>query len=246
MLGIVAALPGEARALGVGRRAAAGREPLQLARTAESASWLSISGIGPDAARTAARELLAHDTRALLSFGCAAGLHTRLMPGALMVPTRLVDPHGGVLTTNRSWHAGLCAALAGSIKVHTSALGHTRAVLQSAGDKQALFEASGAVAADMESMAVAEVALSAGLPFIAVRAVADTANMTVPPAARAAVDADGRIRPLASLRALAASPAEIGSTIALGRAFSRACAVLSQVAVRTGGRFALDRSDAHG
>ncbi|MGI9333157.1 MAG: purine phosphorylase [Gammaproteobacteria bacterium] len=239
VLGIVAALPGEARALGLGRRARSLDMPVSLART-DAPVWVSVSGMGPGRARASALALRERNAGALLSFGCAAGLDPRLPPGALVVPQRLSHAQGSATAVTGQWHAGLCLALAGSLDVHTSALAAAQALLESSSDKRALGEASGAAAADMESAAVAEVALDAGLPFIAVRAVADDATMSIPLAARAAAGANGRIRPGASLRALVANPRELAALTALGRAFCRACATLALVAASTGRRFALD------
>ena len=53
-------------------------------------------------------------------------------------------------------------------------------VVTSIAEKRNLFEASGAVAVDMESYAVAGVAAEAGVPFVAVRAIADPAGRPLP------------------------------------------------------------------
>ena len=55
-------------------------------------------------------------------------------------------------------------------------------------DKAALFERTGAVAVDMESAAIAEVAEQHGLPFLAVRVVVDSAGDVLPAAVTAAAD----------------------------------------------------------
>ena len=83
------------------------------------------------------------------------------------------------------------------------------AVRRGAGEKASLFRASGAVAVDMESFAIARIAHGAGIPFLGVRAIADPAARAVPEAALRALDAEGRIRPLGAVRGLLASPSEI-------------------------------------
>jgi hypothetical protein len=79
-------------------------------------------------------------------------------------------------------------------------------VINDIATKRRLHAASHAHACDMESAAVAGVAVELGLPFIAIRAIVDDAVMILPPAARAAVDANGALRPLALLGSLAGRP----------------------------------------
>ncbi len=94
-----------------------------------------------------------------------------------------------------------------------------------------MYEATGAVALDMESYAVARIARDADIPFLAVRAIADPASRTVPEAAMRALGPDGRIHPLKALRALLASPAEIGDFALLARDCRAAFDALRRVAL---------------
>lgn len=61
------------------------------------------------------------------------------------------------------------------------------------GGKLALYSKTGALACDMESHAVAEAAQAAGIPFAALRVVADPSNRTIPQAALSGVTADGKV-----------------------------------------------------
>ncbi len=67
----------------------------------------------------------------------------------------------------------------------------------------------------MESHAVAQVAAAANLPFLALRAIVDPSDRTVPEAAFRTVGATGRINPLPLLGGLMEQPAMIRDLLRL-------------------------------
>ena len=71
-------------------------------------------------------------------------------------------------------------------------------------DKQRAFMRSGAISVDMESAIVAFEAQRRGLPFACMRTILDTAHEDVVGARL--MDQDGRVRPLATAKALVTSP----------------------------------------
>jgi adenosylhomocysteine nucleosidase len=95
-------------------------------------------------------------------------------------------------------------------------MAHASVVLTSAQEKAALFAKSGAAAADMESYAVAEVADRHRVPFIAVRAVADTARDHVPSVGIASMGLDGRVRLRAAIAGALTHPWQIPDLMRLG------------------------------
>ena len=82
------------------------------------------------------------------------------------------------------------------------------------------------LAVDMESHVVAKVAREHGLPFLVVRAVADTAAMTVPNAALAGVGPAGETRVFAVLERAAVVPGEWLTLLRLAGAHRKALGVL--------------------
>ncbi len=93
-------------------------------------------------------------------------------------------------------------------------------------EKQALHQASGAAAADMESHVVARIAAELALPFAVLRVIADPAERALPPAALAGMRADGRIDVGAVLASLARSPGQLPALIRLADEAGRARAAL--------------------
>ena len=100
--------------------------------------------------------------------------------------------------------------------------------------KQALFARTGAVAVDMESAAIAEVAASRGLPFVAVRAVLDPAARSLPQSAVGAVDSSGRLLVKDLVRALLRHPADLPGVLWLWSDLRLARGTLAMVARRAG------------
>jgi adenosylhomocysteine nucleosidase len=226
--GVVAALPGEGRAL-VGRRLAAGSLV-----TLAGGGWLMLSGMGGGRAAAAATLLLERGATALLSWGSAGGLDPGLPAGSLLLPAAVRAADGATLAIDPAWHQRLCDRLAGHAALSTGVLMEGRGVIRRPADKAVLRETSGAVAVDMESAAVARVASRAGVPFVAVRAVADPASLAVPGAALAAVDGWGRLRLLPLLAALVRQPGQWRALRTLRTGFAASQATLAGVAARTG------------
>ena len=97
-------------------------------------------------------------------------------------------------------------------------------IVASATQKQALYEATGALAVDMESRIAARVAARYNLPFAIIRVISDSANEALPPAALVGMNPDGSMALGAVLASLARNPTQlpvlIRTGIHAGRAFS--------------------------
>jgi adenosylhomocysteine nucleosidase len=189
------------------------------------------SGADPERARMAARRLADEGVAGLVSFGLAGGLAADLAPGDLVLPHAVVLPDGGRIATEAAWRERLAATLErAGLGPRDALVAGSERIVATGDAKRALAAQAGAVAVDMESHGVAEVAARAGLPFLVVRAVADRSNQAIPHAARGAIDAQGDIRHLALIGGLLGRPWEIGALIALGRSSGRGLASLRRVA----------------
>jgi adenosylhomocysteine nucleosidase len=193
------------------------------------------TGGDPERARHAARAFVEQGASGLLSFGIAAGLGPEARPGDLLLPETVVLSGGAELAADPAWRARLKAKLlrSGPI-VHPGALAGVDRLLLLAKEKRRLREATGAVAADMESHAIAEAARQAGRPFVVLRAVADPAGQALPQAAGQALGLDGRVRPLAVARGLLRRPHDLPALLALWRQSARAHAALRRATLLAG------------
>ena len=141
----------------------------------------------------------------LLSFGLAGGLEPGLAAGSVVIATQVVSgderfaPDDGWTQRLRvSLPEGLGRVMAG-----------VDAPVASLPAKQALYALTGAAAVDLESHVAARAAVRAGLPFAALRAIADPAERALPRAAVVGMGSDGRPALGAVLRSLAHNPAQL-------------------------------------
>lgn len=195
---------------------------------------LQVSGTGPRRADLTARTLLEKGATALLSWGSAGGLAPKLSPGSLILPKTVIASDHSFYHVDAAWHEGLCNRLKGHVTFHTEPMVESTTVVCSTAEKVILFRETGAIGVDMESAAVAAVAQEAGLPFMVVRAVADSADTTIPYSTLNAVDEFGRLSFLKLMRGLAGHPTELFALVRIGRGYRAAQMTLSKVARLTG------------
>jgi len=205
---LLAALRGEARSA----RA--------LARTGAVGVHRGAPGPGP-ASAAAAR--VPPEARLLISWGCAGGLQGDLRPGELLLPSAIVDRHGGTLAVDAGLRAGLSGALA-TLRPRHGTLAETARVVTCSGARRALARRTGAVAVDMESAAIARAAAASGRRFVAIRVVADSATLELD--RLPALDTGAARILLASLR----RPQVLPTLCRLGLAYRRALRTLARAA----------------
>ncbi|MFC0083728.1 purine and other phosphorylase-like protein, family 1 [Dyella flava] len=232
--GIVVALVSEARTLTSRNAQPDGMTPLDQG----AALWLS--GMGPIAARRAAQGLADAGATALAVFGVAGALDGRLRNGSLFCPEQIVDERGRAYPTDAPWRTRLQQRLASTqLPLHTNgSLLSVQNPLLTTADKSAAQQRHAALAVDMESGAVAEVAGERGLPFIVLRAIVDEVEDTIPAALNNSVDAWGRPRPLALITALCRHPSVLSDLPRLYSRMQRATQALSTAAKATGSAMA--------
>ena len=181
---------------------------------------IAVGGGGARGAMRAAESLIAKGVTALVSFGLAGGLDPSLRPGRVIVP-RAVLLDGQPVPTD----PGLSARL-GGMSDHLILAGTD--VLDTADSKRRRWRSLHTHAIDLESGAVAQVALVHGLPFAVLRAVCDPANCSLPPAARVALDNAGAIGMWRVLRSVLKAPSQVPDLLALGRDAAKARAALER------------------
>jgi adenosylhomocysteine nucleosidase len=228
-IGVVAALAAEARALSP-VAPQAGAELKWLPQLGPE-SLLAISGIGCTAAGAAARTLVDARVAALMNFGLAGGLDPALNVGSLVLPEVVISQRGARFVTSAPWRERLIAALSASCPIRAGTLLTCAEALETPAEKAAAFRDSGAVAVDMESVAVAEVAAIHRLPFIAVRVIVDTAKDTLPSAVVAASRA-GSVQIGRLVAGLMLAPGDIAALIRLAGRYRAAMRSLRVVGAR--------------
>ena len=223
-LGIVAALAIELRPLG-----GAMTRPSPVATPTEG-PLIIASGMGRAAAAAGARRLVKAGAGALMSWGLAGGLDPALAAGTIVLPSEVVAPDGTVFATTSAWRERLLRAIAASQAVCGGRLLTCRELIGSPAEKASAWRRMSAVAVDMESLAIAEIAAENRLPFLAIRAIVDTAADALPPVLIAAAGEGDRSGSARLLGALVRAPGELPDFIRLYRRYRAASRALARVA----------------
>lgn len=170
----------------------------------------------------------------LVSFGVAGALLTGLNPGTLLLPKRVLDTNGNVYLIEPQLHLRYLNLL----KPHFPSLqiGELIAVNQAAAnpDSKSALAASctehAPVAADMESHVVAQTAIRYAKPFLALRAILDPLECSIPQCAIAALDHHGNEHLWPVLCGLVVAPRALPRLIKLALYRRQALATLRSAA----------------
>jgi len=166
---------------------------------------------------------LGPDVTGVLSFGIAGGLAAGL-PSGTLVAARQVLYGGRSFVADEAW-LDLLIQRTGARRADIAA---SDTALTSAVAKSLLHGRTGAIAVDMESGIAARIAAEHGVPFAALRAIADRAEDAIPKAALCGLNPDGSVAPHRVLAALMRRPQDLPGLIRLGRASALAHAALRQ------------------
>jgi hopanoid-associated phosphorylase len=187
-------------------------------------SQVVCSGSEPDRLRDRLSRLAPTGLRAVVSFGIAGGLDPSLNPGDVVVATAVIADSG-------VWKVP-CGVVAGIVEqVRTSGIRVAQGpvvgidmLMLLPTEKAEVRRETNAIAIDMESHVGAAYAAANDLPFAAIRVVSDPAIRALPPLAKRALKADGRIDVRAVLSGLARAPSELATLMRAagdaGRAFA--------------------------
>ena len=232
-IGVVVALEAEARAL-VPRK-------LRLGEIEEldSGVCVHVCGMGMAAAAAAAQALVERGVTALAMYGVAGGLDPGLAPGTLLCPREVIDHGGARYATDTAWRRRLAARL-GNMVLRDDPLLTVHDPLLTPQSKAEALRDFKAVAVDMESAAVAEVARDCGLSFLALRAIADSAGDSIPAPLAGAIDRWGRAKPLGVAAALLLHPTLVPRLPHLAATMNRASAALRRATQAAGPALAYD------
>ncbi|MEQ1560090.1 MAG: phosphorylase [Methyloglobulus sp.] len=226
-IGIVVALPEELSTLTTKRLAKGYIESLA------DNILVVYSGAGAEHAYAAAELLVKQGATCLFSWGCAAALISAFQPGDLVLANRCVDANQkqiGLSSDDDLLHIkqGLLKYL--SVPIHIGKLAESKHIVASSVEKAQIAAATGVIALDMESAAIAKVAELHGIPFLAVRAIADPLDMNLPKAVSYALNNQGEVVLSKLIAYLLGHPAELPGLIKLGLHFHRAKKTLKRVA----------------
>jgi adenosylhomocysteine nucleosidase len=172
-------------------RSAPRRSPTGLeSQTVSSHILLIQTGVGPDKARSVTKQILQNESwDVVISTGFAGALNAGPI-GSLIVGSEVLFGQSAGLESDYDlqrivchpdWvNTSLSIQLMGPHPLQCGKFVTMDRVLTHASQKQILGKRTGAVAVDMESGAIGQVAQQHGLPFLIVRAISDGVNEDLP------------------------------------------------------------------
>lgn len=191
------------------------------------------SGAGPNNAQLATEQLISQGATKLISWGCAAALIESLSPGDLILANEIItteESNSVKLNISQKWHQRTKELLSSLVNVKIGSLVESKSIVSSSEDKKKIQTATNSVALDMESIAIAKIANQHKLPFIAIRVIADPADMNLPLAVTYALNQQGEVSISKLLYYLAHHPTELPGLIKLGLHFKAATKTLKLIA----------------
>lgn len=193
---------------------------------------LLLSGMGPEAAKRAAQALIGSGAQALATFGVAGALVSGLRSGTLLCPQRILDEHGRAYHADSAWCDRLQRRLvtASLTTISDVALLSLPVPVSTVVAKRAAQRRYLATAVDMESAAVASVAAEHNVPFVALRAIVDERDDSLPEALQAAIDPWGQPRIPQMIAALLRHPRLLVRLPGLSMRMNRAIRALRSAA----------------
>ena len=182
---------------------------------------LSFSGVGPERSEYGSRELVNKGAEALVSFGIAGGLAPELQAGALVLASKVIDGEK-TFDTSDEWRNSLKRALPVGFNIVEGPIVGCDTMVLSQFEKNKLHNNTGAVACDMETHALARVAVEKNLPFIVVRAISDPVWQDLPNWVLSCLTSKGEFDYFCIALALARRPWKLPNLISLASNSKRA------------------------
>ncbi len=162
------------------------------------------SGTGFARARRATQALIdAHSPKWILSCGFGGALVPSIKIGDIVVANSIVDTHGQSLLIDVAFPADPARGL------HIGRIVTSDAIVRLVAEKRQLAEGLGAIAVDMESLAVAQVCREQGVRCLSVRAISDDVSNDLPPEVLSLLGPTGTTRLGAAMGAIFNRPESV-------------------------------------
>lgn len=196
---------------------------VQEARIAAGPGMIVIcSSSDPQQLRSLLATLDPTTFRGVISFGVAGGLDPSLKSGDVVVATEVMAGDARFLAGAALNEEMIASAALKRRRIVRGGLVGVEKVVCARDSKAALRSETGAAAVDMESHIAAAYAAKAGIPFAALRVIADPATRALPEITQTALKPNGDIDLRKVLRGVARNPLTLRQLVSTGIDFNRA------------------------
>jgi adenosylhomocysteine nucleosidase len=197
-------------------------------------------GVGQREAARGAHALIArYRPDWIVSAGLAGGLQAGLAPGDLILADEILGQEGRRIAPAALGQGCVAALGASGQRMHRGALLTVDRPICRAAEKRALGLAHGALAVDMESLAVAQACADSGTRLLSLRVISDAVDDELPHALEGWLARGSAVRRSGlALGRLIEHPSDLPELLALGRQARSAAGRLAQVLAQVVGRLA--------
>ncbi|MBL0337741.1 MAG: hypothetical protein IPP67_00775 [Rhodospirillaceae bacterium] len=190
--------------------------------------FVGVAGGNEKKVKSLTQGFIEQQVEGLVSFGFAGGLDPDLDVGTVIVAKSVATLSGQEILTSAKWGNKIGAQLGGFYSTGTI-LGSKYPIIDPQ-QKIDVFHQTNAVAVDMESYAMAEIAHAYQIPFTIIRVILDPAQKKIHPKIAALFQADGKIDSKGIIKILLKEPKLLKEFLDLGRQFYLARRRLNYVA----------------
>jgi hopanoid-associated phosphorylase len=186
------------------------------------ADVVAVAGGGDGDGLAKKLDALHGDLKGVISIGLAGALSAHLKVGEVVIAEQIV-------TGLESWQCGEAwrvRLLSRLPQAHQGQIFGSDVINEKAETKAGLYDATGALAVDMESQVAARFAAKRNLPLAALRVISDDASHILPPAALVAMKPDGGIALGRVLGSLLRRPGQVPALVRTAKASNKAFAEL--------------------
>jgi adenosylhomocysteine nucleosidase len=191
---------------------------------ARAAGFAVVIGAGDPDRTSALVATAAKQIDCLVSFGIAGGLAPELEAGTVIVSGEVVS-EGHRWAVKPAYRRRL-TEFARSIGAVEGSVFGAKSILATTVEKNRAWALTRSLAVDLESEIVARIASSLGLPFIVLRAIADTARRDLPPAALVPLGVDGKPHVSRVVASVLRRPLQLAGMIGLAQETKMALSAL--------------------
>jgi adenosylhomocysteine nucleosidase len=185
------------------------------ARIARAAGFSVVIGAGDRDRTRALVESAAAQTNCLVSFGIAGGLAPELDAGTVIVSGEVVTEEGRWTVAPR--YRCQLTEFARAVGAVEGPVFGASSIFATQTEKERAWQATRALAVDLESEIVARTATSRGIPFIVLRTIADNAQRDLPPAALTPLTANGTPHLYRVCTAVLRQPSQLAEMVGLAQ-----------------------------
>ncbi len=191
-----------------------------------------VTGVRQGRGTELALSALRDGAEGLVSFGTCGALDPSLKPGDVIIPDGVISPLGEDFPCDGPWVERLRARAVGPNGPGGpgSRMFGSQHLVDTPLKKANLLQDTGALAVDMESHEIAEVAAQERVPFVVARAVSDTAETAIPSWLAGTIGKHGQVKMMSMLVGMAVHPGDMGALMRLGRESGPAIQSLRRVA----------------